>query len=60
MEKLCIMDENKICNDCGECSRCDLDPEKICDNCMKCIKSDADYSAIEIDEVIESELAPEE
>ena len=60
MEKLCIMDENKICNDCGECSRCDLDPEKICDNCMKCINSDADYSAIEIDEVIESELASEE
>jgi len=34
MEKLCILDEAKICNDCGECSRCDLDPEKICDNCI--------------------------
>ena len=34
---LCILDENKICDDCGECNRCDLDPDKICDNCCRCI-----------------------
>jgi hypothetical protein len=34
---LCVLDENKICDDCGECNRCDLDPNKICDNCCKCI-----------------------
>ena len=60
MDKLCILDETKICDDCGECSRCDLDPEKICDNCMKCIKSDADYSAIEIDEIYATENPSEE
>ena len=60
MEKKCVLDESKLCNDCGECQRCDLDPNKICDNCMKCIHSGADYSAIEIDEVFETENAPEE
>ena len=52
MDKRCVLDEMKICNDCGECQKCDLDPNKICDNCMKCIQCDADYSAIEIDEII--------
>jgi len=51
MEKFCVLDESKICNDCGECQKCDLDPNKICDNCMKCVHSGADYSAIEIDEI---------
>lgn len=60
MEKKCVLDESKLCNDCGECQRCDLDPNKICDNCMKCIHSGADYSAIEIDEVFETENAPGE
>lgn len=51
--KYCVLDESKLCNDCGECSVCDLDPNKICDNCMKCLKSGADYNAIEIDEIID-------
>ena len=55
MEKMCVLYDGKICNECGECQRCDLDPDKICDNCMKCVNSGADYSAIEIDEVYESE-----
>lgn len=58
MEKMCVLDDSKRCDDCGECQRCDLDPNKICDNCMKCVNSGADYSAIEIDEVFESEDAP--
>ena len=33
--------------------------EKICDNCMKCVNSGADYTAIEIDEILESEGDPE-
>lgn len=60
MEKFCVLDENKICDDCGECQRCDLDPNKICDNCMKCVNTGADYSAIEIDEVYETERVPED
>lgn len=35
--KLCVLDESKLCDDCGECMRCDLDPNKICDNCCRCI-----------------------
>lgn len=36
-ERICVLDEEKICDDCGECNRCDLDPNKICDNCCLCI-----------------------
>ena len=53
MEKYCVLDETKICNDCGECSVCDLDPNKICDNCMKCVNTGAAYNAVEIDEIID-------
>ena len=52
-EKRCVLDETKICDDCGECNVCDLDPNKICDNCMKCVQTGADYNAIEIDEIID-------
>jgi len=51
--KYCVLDETKICDDCGECNVCDLDPNKICDNCMKCLRTGADYNAIEIDEIID-------
>ena len=53
MAKVCVLDENKQCDDCGECNVCDLDPNKICDNCMRCLKTGADYTAIEIDEIID-------
>lgn len=52
MTEKCVLDENKLCNDCGECDRCDLAPEKLCDNCGKCIGLDADSRAIEIEDVI--------
>ncbi|MEG1605948.1 MAG: hypothetical protein RR452_08095, partial [Clostridia bacterium] len=59
--RMCLLDEDKVCTNCGECERCDLDPNKICDNCMKCVKkSDADYLAIEIDELFLEEEVPEE
>lgn len=35
--KMCVLDETKVCDNCGECIRCDLDPNKICDNCCRCI-----------------------
>ena len=53
MTKYCVLNEEKICDDCGECNVCDLDPNKICDNCMECLKTGADYRAIEIDEIID-------
>lgn len=58
--KICVLDDAKICDECGDCNRCDLDPNKICDNCMKCVKSDAEYNAVEIDEIIEAEKLPSE
>jgi len=50
--KICELDENKICDNCGECNMCDLDGKKVCDNCGKCIGLDADSRAIEIEDVI--------
>ena len=55
-----MLDETKICDDCGECNMCDLDPNKICDNCMECLKTGADYNAIEIDEIIDDGTGAEE
>ena len=52
MDDKCLLDDNKICNDCGECDKCDLDSSKLCDNCGKCIGMDADSRAIEIEDVI--------
>ncbi len=59
-EKRCVLDDSKLCDDCGECNVCDLDPNKICDNCMKCLKTGADYNAIEIDEIIDDGTAVDE
>ena len=53
--KMCVLEDGKVCNDCGECNMCDLDPSKVCDNCMKCVTSGAEYNAIEIDEIIMGE-----
>lgn len=49
--KMCVLDENKVCDDCWECIRCDLNPKKICDNCGECIGMDADIRAIQIDAI---------
>ena len=53
MIKHCVLEEGKVCDNCGQCNICDLDPNKICDNCMKCLNTGADYNAIEVDEIIE-------
>ncbi|TEB06875.1 hypothetical protein Psch_00408 [Pelotomaculum schinkii] len=47
----CILEEDKICDNCCECFVCDLDPGKICDNCAKCLKI-PDYKAIIIDDIL--------
>ncbi len=52
MNKMCVLDIEKLCNDCGECNRCDVDKDKICDNCGKCIGLNADSRAIQIDDII--------
>lgn len=50
LKKVCILDDEKLCDGCGECERCDLDPSKKCDNCMKCVRGDNDYRAIMVDD----------
>ena len=51
VRKKCLLDDTRICTECGECNRCDLDPDKICDNCMKCVRGDAEFRAITIDTI---------
>lgn len=55
--KNCIFDDNKICDNCGDCSTCDLDQSKVCDNCGKCLGGEQDYTskAVEIDEIVEED-----
>lgn len=59
-QKVCVLDDTKICDNCGQCNMCDLDPTKICDNCMSCIRTGAEYNAIEIDEIIDDGTGLEE
>jgi hypothetical protein len=47
----CVLEENKICDNCRECFVCDLDPGKICDNCAKCLET-PDFKAIIIDDIL--------
>ncbi len=49
--KKCVLDEDKICDECGECDYCDLNPFKKCDNCGKCIDSSDEYRELKIDEI---------
>ena len=58
--RMCVLEDGKVCDDCGQCNLCDLDPTKVCDNCMKCVKTGADYNAIEIDEIIDDGTGSEE
>ena len=51
MKKLCVLYDDEICSECGECDICDMDGDKKCDNCEKCLMSDADYAEIEIDAI---------
>lgn len=61
MSKYCVLEDGKLCTDCGRCHMCDLDPQKVCDNCMRCLKrSGADYAGIVIDAVFLSEAEARE
>ena len=52
MNKKCILNESKICEDCGNCLKCDLNKTKICDNCGKCLENEGvDINAIRIEDI---------
>lgn len=50
-QEKCILDDTKLCNDCGECDFCDLDAAKPCTNCCRCL-DEPDYRGIEITEIV--------
>ncbi len=50
--KRCVLDDNKLCTDCGECNRCDLDPDKICDNCCKCLETDQPFARVPVADIV--------
>ncbi len=58
-KKLCILYDNKICDNCGECNMCDLDPKKVCDSCGACLEMDDEYSTIDVDLTFEDADEPE-
>ncbi len=49
--RMCLLDETKVCDDCGECDRCDLDPNKICDNCCRCLalEDESEFRTVTVD-----------
>jgi hypothetical protein len=57
--KMCILEDNKVCNNCGECDLCDLDPKKKCDNCGKCLDAyntdEKGFVKIGIDKIMQGE-----
>ena len=54
--KKCILNDDKVCDGCGECDRCDLDPNKISDTCMNSMGDEVDFRAITISGIrLESE-----
>ena len=38
--KVCILEEDKMCDNCCYCFVCHLDPTKNCDNCAQCLELD--------------------
>ena len=58
-KKKCLLYDNKMCDNCGECNMCDLDPKKVCDSCGACLDMDDDYNTLDIDLVMEETDDPE-
>ncbi len=52
MSKMCVLEDGKICNFCGECDYCDLNPFQKCTNCGRCIDEEGEYRELKIDDVI--------
>lgn len=52
LKKKCMLEEDKICDNCLECDSCDLDPKKNCDNCAKCVDSVGPYRSLEIRDIV--------
>lgn len=53
IRKMCVLDDEKECDECMECEICDLDRNKICDNCGKCLEVQ-EFATIKIDKIYEN------
>ncbi|MBQ8468801.1 MAG: hypothetical protein IJ542_03515 [Clostridia bacterium] len=55
-KRMCVMEDDKLCSNCGACDMCDLDPTKVCDNCGKCLDmlstDEKGYVHVPIDKII--------
>lgn len=55
-KRMCVMEDNAICTNCGSCDMCDLDPTKVCDNCGKCLDiletDEKGYVHVPVDKII--------
>lgn len=62
--KMCVLEENRPCVNCGACDVCDLDPTKICDNCGKCLDTlstnEKGFVEIPVDKIIMGESEDDE
>ncbi len=56
---MCILYDNKTCDNCSECNMCDLDPKKVCDSCGACLDMDGEYSTVDVDLTMEDSNEPE-
>lgn len=50
--KRCVLDDTKLCTDCGDCDRCDLDPNKLCDNCCKCLETEQPFASVPVADIV--------
>lgn len=55
--KQCILLDDKKCDSCGECDRCDTNPSVACTNCGACLAG-ADFRAIEITDILFQQEGP--
>lgn len=55
-KRMCVLEDDVVCTNCGSCDMCDLDPNKVCDNCGKCLdmlKTDEKgYVHVPVDKII--------
>ena len=55
-KRMCVMEDDTLCTNCGACDMCDLDPNKVCDNCGKCLDiletDEKGYVHVPVDKII--------
>ncbi|MFI3167872.1 MAG: hypothetical protein R3Y32_07155 [Bacillota bacterium] len=50
--RYCVLDKEKVCDNCGDCGLCEFDENKVCDNCMACVTGGKTEMSITIDKIV--------